>query len=72
MDTKQLTAADIDAMEAGPEMDALVGARVMGWRWLPYIEDIALLWPPDGFPGAVLPSSPIDDLTEISDGRYLP
>ena len=69
---KQLTAEDIDAMAAGPEMDALVAERVMGWRWLPYIEDIVLLWPPDGFPGAVLPSSPIDDLTQLSNWHYLP
>jgi hypothetical protein len=36
MDTKELTAEDIDLMEAGPEMDALVFERVMqgqfGWQ----------------------------------------
>lgn len=31
MDTAQLTAEAIDAMPAGPEMDALVAERVMGW-----------------------------------------
>ena len=33
MDTKQLTAAEIDAMEAGPEMDALVGERIFDWQY---------------------------------------
>jgi len=38
--TEKLTAAEIDAMPAGPEMDALVAERVMGWHMYHYDKDV--------------------------------
>ena len=39
MDTKTLTAADIDAMEAGTELDRIVAEKVMGYSMYHYDKD---------------------------------
>ena len=39
-EVKELDREQIMAMEAGPELDALVAERVMGWRFVDALESV--------------------------------
>jgi hypothetical protein len=68
METQTL---DIDTLDAGRELDAMVAERVMGWRWLNYRwhdgTSKQLLWPSDA---DEQPRG--DDFDRLYDGRLVP
>jgi hypothetical protein len=62
MDTKQI---DVDKLEAGPELDALIAQKVMGWILPPHSSIVGQMWvePPMG---RVHPEGPPPYSTDIA------